>query len=83
MGFKGIEVFHHLILPHALKDSMVFLGLMDMNIIVCNQSNIAHLTFTFFIFSTNHKHHAFKNQNRDIMLAPHNLGMHIKIKKNN
>jgi hypothetical protein len=34
----------------------------------------------FFIFSTNHKHHAFKtNQNQDIVLAPHNLGLHINI----
>jgi hypothetical protein len=47
----------------------------------CVNSAILHTSpLHFFIFSTNHKHYAFKtNQNRDIVLAPHNLGLHIKI----
>jgi hypothetical protein len=39
--------------PYTLKNSMVSHELMDMNIAMCKQSNIAHLISASFIFSTN------------------------------
>jgi hypothetical protein len=68
--------------PYALKDSMVFQWLMDMNINVYKQSNIAHhfhiLDFFHNSYALSFQHMPSSKENWYMVSTPHNLGIHIK-----